>query len=129
MIGRGEGLDQAADYLNTKPHVRKLKVFSWYDEGSFYIFSTVIHSHWMGLPRLYIKKGRLRRAVLPATAKAAAKPECSGIFPKPDARAGYLNRWFRLCLDLQNTEGWSAGRSITRFLLRPDIEVTAYLML
>ena len=38
VIGRGEGLDQAAEYLNTKPDVRKLKVFSWYNDGSFSYF-------------------------------------------------------------------------------------------
>ena len=38
MIGRGEELEQAAEYLNAKPHVRKLKVISWYNEGSFTYF-------------------------------------------------------------------------------------------
>ncbi|MCK4899395.1 MAG: phospholipid carrier-dependent glycosyltransferase [Anaerolineales bacterium] len=39
MIGWGEGLDQAARYLNAKPDAVKLKVQSWYPDGSFsYIF-------------------------------------------------------------------------------------------
>jgi 4-amino-4-deoxy-L-arabinose transferase-like glycosyltransferase len=35
MIGWGEGLDQAARYLNEKPDARELHVFSWYRTGSF----------------------------------------------------------------------------------------------
>ena len=38
MIGRGEGLDQAAEYLNTKSHPGKLKVISWDNVGSFSYF-------------------------------------------------------------------------------------------
>jgi len=39
MIGWGEGLDQAARYLNAKPDAAKFKVQSWYPDGSFsYIF-------------------------------------------------------------------------------------------
>jgi hypothetical protein len=39
MIGWGEGLDQAARYLNDKPGAKRLKVLSWYPNGSFsYIF-------------------------------------------------------------------------------------------
>ena len=39
MIGWGEGLDQAARYLNAKPGVKKMKVQSWYDRDPFsYIF-------------------------------------------------------------------------------------------
>lgn len=40
MIGWGEGLDQAARYLNEKPDAEKLKVATWYPDGSFsYIFT------------------------------------------------------------------------------------------
>jgi hypothetical protein len=35
MIGRGEGLDQAAQYLNNLPDARKLHVYSWYATGPF----------------------------------------------------------------------------------------------
>jgi Dolichyl-phosphate-mannose-protein mannosyltransferase len=35
MIGRGEGLDQAARYLNSLPDARNLRVFAWYGEGPF----------------------------------------------------------------------------------------------
>lgn len=35
MIGWGEGLDQAAQYLNDKPGADKLKVVSWYADGPF----------------------------------------------------------------------------------------------
>ena len=35
MIGRGEGLDQAAHYLNSLPNARNLHVFAWYGEGPF----------------------------------------------------------------------------------------------
>lgn len=39
MIGWGEGLDQAARYLNSKPGAADLKVMSWYPDGVFsYIF-------------------------------------------------------------------------------------------
>ncbi|MCB9135732.1 MAG: glycosyltransferase family 39 protein [Anaerolineales bacterium] len=38
MIGWGEGLDQAARYLNTKPAPEKLSVISWYTQGSFSYF-------------------------------------------------------------------------------------------
>lgn len=38
-IGWGEGLDQAARYLNTQPDADRLHVQSWYPDGSFaYIF-------------------------------------------------------------------------------------------
>ncbi len=40
MIGWGEGLDQAARYLNGKPDAEKLRVASWYPDGPFsYIFA------------------------------------------------------------------------------------------
>jgi hypothetical protein len=35
MIGRGEGLDQAARFLNSLPDARKLCVYSWYATGPF----------------------------------------------------------------------------------------------
>jgi Dolichyl-phosphate-mannose-protein mannosyltransferase len=35
MIGRGEGLDQAARYLNSLPDARNLHVYAWYGEGPF----------------------------------------------------------------------------------------------
>jgi len=35
MIGWGEGLDQAARYLNEKPDAKRLKVISWYADGPF----------------------------------------------------------------------------------------------
>jgi 4-amino-4-deoxy-L-arabinose transferase-like glycosyltransferase len=38
MIGWGEGIDQAARYLNTKPGAKRLKVMSWYPNGSFSYF-------------------------------------------------------------------------------------------
>lgn len=39
MVGWGEGLDQAARYLNNKPDAQGLKVMSWYVDGPFsYIF-------------------------------------------------------------------------------------------
>jgi hypothetical protein len=38
MIGWGEGLDQAARYLNTKPDFDKLRVASWYSDGPFSYF-------------------------------------------------------------------------------------------
>ena len=40
MIGLGEGLDEAARYLNAKPDAAQLSVASWYRGGSFnYIFA------------------------------------------------------------------------------------------
>ncbi|MGW8251058.1 MAG: hypothetical protein ACWGO1_10475, partial [Anaerolineales bacterium] len=38
MIGWGEGLDQAARYLNSKPNAEKLRVASWYPDGPFSYF-------------------------------------------------------------------------------------------
>ena len=38
MIGWGEGLDQAARYLNTKPVAEQLRVMSHYSDGSFSYF-------------------------------------------------------------------------------------------
>lgn len=38
MIGWGEGLDQAARYLNAKPQAEKLRVAAWYPEGPFSYF-------------------------------------------------------------------------------------------
>ena len=38
MIGWGEGMDQAARYLNTKPGVEQLRVMSHYSDGSFSYF-------------------------------------------------------------------------------------------
>ncbi len=39
MIGYGEGLDQAAQYLNKLPGASGLRVISWYGEGCFsYLF-------------------------------------------------------------------------------------------
>jgi len=35
MIGSGEGLDLAAEYLNLKPNATQLKVMSWYGIGPF----------------------------------------------------------------------------------------------
>ncbi|HXF63495.1 MAG TPA: hypothetical protein VNK95_17835, partial [Caldilineaceae bacterium] len=40
MIGLGEGLDEAARYLNAKPNAAELAVASWYRGGSFnYLFA------------------------------------------------------------------------------------------
>jgi hypothetical protein len=38
MIGWGEGLDQAARYLNDKVEGEKLRVLAWYPDGSFSYF-------------------------------------------------------------------------------------------
>jgi hypothetical protein len=38
LIGWGEGIDQAARYLNNKPNAEKIHVDSWYFEGSFSYF-------------------------------------------------------------------------------------------
>jgi hypothetical protein len=35
MIGRGEGLEQAAQYLNSLPDARRLHVYAWYATGPF----------------------------------------------------------------------------------------------
>jgi hypothetical protein len=44
QIGWGEGIDQAARYLNNKPNAEHLRVGSWYSTGSFsYFFSG--HTH------------------------------------------------------------------------------------
>jgi len=38
QIGWGEGLDQAARYLNTKPDAQRLRVISWYGDAPFAYF-------------------------------------------------------------------------------------------
>jgi 4-amino-4-deoxy-L-arabinose transferase-like glycosyltransferase len=38
QIGWGEGLDQAADYLNQQPEAEELEVLSWYAKGGFSYF-------------------------------------------------------------------------------------------
>jgi hypothetical protein len=38
QIGWGEGLDQAALYLNNKSNVEQLQAFSWYANGPFSFF-------------------------------------------------------------------------------------------
>jgi hypothetical protein len=37
-VGWGEGLEQAARYLNQKPKAKGLRVFSWYADGPFSYF-------------------------------------------------------------------------------------------
>jgi hypothetical protein len=39
QVGWGEGLDQAARYINEKPNSNRLSVMSWYGSGSFFYFS------------------------------------------------------------------------------------------
>jgi hypothetical protein len=47
QIGWGEGIDQAARYLNEKPDVARLKVIAWYDTGSFsYFFNGADRTFW-----------------------------------------------------------------------------------
>lgn len=38
QIGWGEGLDQAARYLNSKPNAKELKVSTYYPSGPFSYF-------------------------------------------------------------------------------------------
>jgi len=38
QVGWGEGLDQAARYLNTKPDAQRLRVISWYGDAPFAYF-------------------------------------------------------------------------------------------
>ena len=40
FVGSGEGLDQAAEYLNQKPNAKDLKVMSWYGIGPFSYYFT-----------------------------------------------------------------------------------------
>jgi len=47
QVGWGEGLDQAARYLNQKPNAKDLHVISWYSNGCFsYFFDG--HSRFLG---------------------------------------------------------------------------------
>jgi len=39
QIGWGEGLDQAADYINAKPNSNRIRVMAWYGGGPFSYFS------------------------------------------------------------------------------------------
>jgi hypothetical protein len=53
MIGWGEGLDQAARYLNIKPEAEDLRVMAHYSEGSFSYFfngtSLDVINSWEGI--------------------------------------------------------------------------------
>ena len=44
QIGWGEGIDQAARYLNNKPNSENFRVDSWYFEGSFSYFYNPTYS-------------------------------------------------------------------------------------
>lgn len=47
-VGWGEGLDQAAEYLNQKPNAKGLRVFSWYADGPFsYFFAGRSRRMWL----------------------------------------------------------------------------------
>jgi hypothetical protein len=47
QVGWGEGLDEAARYINGKPGANKLHAISWYSTGSFsYYFEGEDHSYW-----------------------------------------------------------------------------------
>jgi hypothetical protein len=50
MVGWGEGIDQAARYLNARPDAAELRVMSWYPDGVFsYLFNgeTIgVESEW-----------------------------------------------------------------------------------
>lgn len=47
QIGWGEGIDQAARYLNDKPNAEDLNVYAWYSRGSFsYLFNG--HTYYIG---------------------------------------------------------------------------------
>jgi len=39
QVGWGEGLDQAAQYINSQPNSDRIRVISWYGSGSFSYFS------------------------------------------------------------------------------------------
>jgi hypothetical protein len=39
QVGWGEGLDQAAQYINSQPNSEQMRVISWYGMGSFSYFS------------------------------------------------------------------------------------------
>jgi len=44
QVGWGEGIDQAARYLNAKPNTEQLTVYSWYETGCFsYLFEGESH--------------------------------------------------------------------------------------
>jgi hypothetical protein len=45
QIGWGEGIDQAARYLNSKPNAINFRVNTWYFEGSFSYFYNPIHTY------------------------------------------------------------------------------------
>jgi hypothetical protein len=48
QVGWGEGLDEAARYLNQKEDAQKLKVIAWYPTGCFsYIFEGKERNFWL----------------------------------------------------------------------------------
>jgi len=70
MIGWGEGLDQAARYLNSKPDAEKLSVASWYPDGPF----------------SYIFRGKTQQQDLPANPQD---------LPRLDYLVLYVHQWQR----------------------------------
>jgi hypothetical protein len=60
QIGWGEGLDQAARYINEKPNANRLRVMAWYGDSSFLFFSKSpyysLNSDWTDVERDYFQK-------------------------------------------------------------------------
>jgi hypothetical protein len=60
QIGWGEGLDQAARYLNEKPNANRLRVMAWYGDGPFLFLSKSpyysLNSDWTDVERDYFHK-------------------------------------------------------------------------
>jgi 4-amino-4-deoxy-L-arabinose transferase-like glycosyltransferase len=60
QIGWGEGLDQAARYLNEMPNSDRIRVMAWYVDGPFLYFSKSrlygLHSEWTTLEQDQLNK-------------------------------------------------------------------------
>ena len=60
QIGWGEGLDQAARYINEKPNSNRLRVMAWYGDGPFLFLSKSpyysLNSEWKDVDREYFNK-------------------------------------------------------------------------
>ena len=86
LVGWGEGLDQAARYLNDKPDSDALRVVSWYGDGPFGYF---FEGH-----AIHYRASRLGLAPRPsANHSNAAEPEEQPDIP--DYVVLYVNQWQR----------------------------------
>ena len=111
QIGWGEGLDEAARYLNTKTTAADLHVISWYSPGSFsYFFKG--DSRYLGFEKKPdILSGklfflRLRCNLHPSMAAPDDSRLDARISVQPNSRTHSMDQRDRVCAHLQNPLKW-----------------------